>query len=386
MKQIQRQLTKSIIPAINPTHDRHDFIPLILRDLVRFENRSHYLAGMAYELCSLLCENHQCFEDRDSLLLLSLEVGFRRLDPEDSWIDDKLTHTEQHRGLVNVVFESGNGEAIADLLYVWTAESLHHDPASTLLDFCTGHLIDLHDRVPFSSRLRLLVIRSVGIIGYKGFEGLGVERFIRLLNHLRITLEDVDFRWKHLLLDTLRTPEGIRHLPYWCWELLVEVAITYFWWPGDCEPVYDPHVVTFLTGAEDWDKLEYWMGVVWILWPPGAGGTTEEELERLTLLLFRQRPGAVQELTRWIGQSSRGSRKVPESFKRICKQAHDAVQKDLPSVTKTLSDPHTSLMSIFCSRSIPLTDGAEESVCSPLSPLPLSGDSSFWASIPYCVL
>ena len=328
-----RRLSISIIPVINPAHDRHDFVLPVLRDLTRFESRSHYLAEVAYECCSAICENDLGLKHRESLLLLSLEVGFRRLDPQNCWIDDlDLTHTEHHRGLVNVIFESGNGEAIADLLHALTVQNSHRDPAHTLLNVCTGHLVDLHDRVPFSSRLRQLVIRSVQVIGYKGFEGVGVERFIRLLNHLRVTLQDMSevFSWANLLLDALKTSEGIRHLPQWYWELLAELAISSFWWPDDCKPVYDPHVVAFLTGAEDWDKLECWMGIVWIKWPPGVGETTEEELERLTLLLFRQRPGAIQKLAQWMEEWSKESRKkVPEHFERICKQAHDAVQQDL---------------------------------------------------------
>jgi len=175
LKQILRQLTKSIIPAVVATHDRHDLVPLVLRDLVRLENRPPHFAEMAYELCSSLCENHQCFKDQESLLLLSLEIGFRHLDPQSWYTDDfQLNHTEHHRGLVDVVFESGDGEAIADLLHALTVESPHHEPAHALLGICMEQLADLYNRVPLSSRLRCLVIRSVVLFGYKGFEGVGV--------------------------------------------------------------------------------------------------------------------------------------------------------------------------------------------------------------------
>jgi hypothetical protein len=108
------------------------------------------------------------------------------------YIEAVLTHTEHHRGLVDVVFQSQESEVIADLLHAWTTESMSHDPAYTLLGFCAEHLVGLHDLVPFSPRLRRLVIRSVELIGYKGFEGVGVERFIGLLNHLHVTVEDMD--------------------------------------------------------------------------------------------------------------------------------------------------------------------------------------------------
>jgi len=300
---------------------------------------------MAYEWCSLICEKHQGLRDRESFLLLSLEIGFRHLDPQDWWTDSfGLTHTEHHRGLVSAVFESGNNEAIADLLHAWTVESLYHEPAHSSLGICTEHLVGLHHLVPFSLRLRRLTIRSVRLIGYNGFKGVGMERFFRLLNHLCVTVKDTDvedvdikdmdaedvgnlLKWKNILLDILQSPGGIQHLSHWYWELLVEFAIR-SWWGDDL--VYNPQIVISLTEAEEWDKLECWIGTIWIIWPPGAGEITEEDLGRLMLFLSRQRPGAVQKLTQrmeeWSQKSGKG---VPECFERICKQAREAAQQDL---------------------------------------------------------
>jgi len=267
-------------------------------------------------------------EDWESILLVSLEIGFRHLDPQDRCIWARLTHTEHHRELVDVVFKSRNSEAIADLLHAWTTKGSFHAPPHTLLGICTGHLVGLRYLVPFSPRLRRLVIRSVELTGYEGFEGVGVERFIELLNHLHTTVEDMDwgFRWARHLLDTPQSSEGVQRLSHWYWELLVELAVSI--------PVrlirattYSPQIMTFLTEAREWSKLEYWMGTVCVAWPPEAGGITEEDLNRLLPLLFRQRPGTAQKLNRWM---ERWSRKygggVPESFQRICKQAHEAAQ------------------------------------------------------------
>jgi len=44
--------------------------------------------------------------------------------------------------------------------------------------------------------------------------------------------------------------------------------------------------------------LEHWMGIVWMLWPPETGITTEADLRRVSLSLFRQRPGSVWKLGR----------------------------------------------------------------------------------------
>ena len=290
---------------------------------------------MAYEWCSVMCENQQCFEDRESLLLLSLEIGFHHLDTPSWRTDLRLTHTEHHRGLVDVVFGSSNGEAIADLLYAWTAESQHHGSAHAFLSICKEHLVDLHNRVSFSSRLRGLVIRSIEVLGYKWFEEVGVERFAGLLNHLHVTVEDTNdpFEWAELLLDALQSPEAVQHLSHHYWELLVELTVSIGGFGKELS--YNPRITISLAKAQEWDKLECWIKTIWIAWPPQDEDdrTMEEDLERAMLMLFRQRPGAVETLTDWVGLSSVAftlANGVPESFERILNQAREAAQQDLP--------------------------------------------------------
>ena len=289
------------------------------------------LATMAYEWCSVICENHQRLGDWEGLLLVSLEVGFRHLDFRRKYIDANLIHTEHHRKLVDVVFRGQMSEAIADLLHAWTAQGAFYEPAYTLLGNCTGHLVNLHNLVSFSPRLRRLVIRSVELIGYRGFEGVGVGRFTELLNHLHVTTEDIDdrFRWAYLLLDTVDSSEGAQHLSHCYWELLVEFAT---WLTHALRKIpYSPQTATFLTETQDWSKLECWMGVVWMVWPPEAGGIAEEDLCHLTLLLFRQRPRAAQRLEQWMEWwSQQRGRDIPESFRRICGQVREAIQRDTP--------------------------------------------------------
>ena len=172
----------------------------MLRDLVKLENRPGHLTEMAYEWCSVICENRN-LEDWESLLLVSLEIGFRLLDPQNRCIGAELTHTEHHRESVDIVFRSKESETIADILHAWTTGGASYTPAHKLLGTCASHLIGLHNMVPFSSRLRKLVIRSVGVIDHKGFEGMGVERFVDLLEHLHVTVEDISdqLEWADLL-------------------------------------------------------------------------------------------------------------------------------------------------------------------------------------------
>jgi hypothetical protein len=324
------QLSQGIHSAINGTRIQQGFIAHLLDDLIRLENRPVRLTEVAYEWCSVIYANRQSLRDWERPLLVCLEIGFRHLDFQLQYVEAILTHTEHHRGLVDVVFQSQESEVIADLLHAWAKGSIFHEPARTLLGFCAGHLVGLHDLVPFSPRLRRLVIRSVRVIGYKGFEGVGAERLIGLLNHLDATVEDVDIhpQWVELLLEIVQTSEGAQRLSHRYWELLVELEILLpVWMRG--EIAYNPQTMSYLIEAQEWSKLEYWMGIVWIVWPPGSGGITEEDLDHSMLLLCRRRLGAVQKLEQWMERwGERSYNSIPESFKRICKQAQEAAQQD----------------------------------------------------------
>ena len=300
----------------------------MLNDLVNWENRPEDLAGIAYEWCSVIYENRYRLQNWEGLLLLCLEIGFRHLDLQHQPTGGWVTHTEHHRGLIDVVFKSRESEAIADVLHVWSASYT----AQTLLSLCASHLIGLHSLVPFSPRLRQLIIRSIELIGYKKFEEAGVEMFIGLLDRLHVTAEDIGFSfpWASLLLDTIQSSGGAEHLSHWYWEFLVELAAPESPWLK-LDFSRSLQIITSLTEAKEWCKLECWMGIVWMLLPRQADATAEEDLGRSTLLLFRQRPGAVQKLEQWMerwGQTH--DRDTPESFKQICKQAHEAAQQNTP--------------------------------------------------------
>ena len=325
------QISQAVLSAIDGTPARQAFILHVLRDLAKLECGPEFLAEIVYWWCSVIYEKRERIPDWESLLLVCLETGFRHLDFQTKFFEASLTHTEHHRGLVDIVFNSQESESIADLLHAWTAKHQHYGRAHELLDFCPAHLIGLHNLVPFSPRLRRLIIRSVELIGYKGFEGVGVERFVGLLNHLHVTVEDMDEKenWGKLFLDTIQSSEGIQYLSHWYWELLVELAVSESWWLRP-DPACSLQIMTSLTEAKEWDKLECWVGIVWMLLPEGLD-PGEEDLGHSMALLFRQRPRAVQNLEQWIEQWSRGAhRDVPESFKQAHKQAHEAAQRDGP--------------------------------------------------------
>ena len=282
--------------------------------------QTRQLTEMAYEWCSLACSNLSVMEDRDYPFLLSLEISFRHLNPNQQEIEAELTHREHHQKLATVVFRSGDGEAIADLLRAWTSKSSSHAPYSSL-KMCTGHLIDLQNLQPFSPRLRQLIITAIGLIGFQPFEQAGIDGFIGLLNVLEVHANDThDYMWTKILLDIIQSPAENQHLSHLYWESFVKLAA--FWSYGLADDTtYNPHTIASLESSGEWDKLKCWLCVVWMVWPPG-GETTEDNLEHVMLSLSHQRPGAILELegqlekyhSQWWWIS------IPESFQQICKK------------------------------------------------------------------
>ena len=328
LEQILCQLSKAILLAVKGDQTRRSFISEALRDLAKLEMRPACLTAFAYRWCSAIYENRENLEDWESLLLVCLEAGFRHLDAWQLYTDITLTHTEHHRGLVGVVFKSQESEVIADLLQAWTLRDYFSGRAGTLLDSCTGHIVNLHELVPFSPRLRRLVIRLTEIVGYKGPEG--VEKFIELLDHLHVKVEDMEEKddWMSLLLNVILSSEGTQRLSHWYWELLVELAISE---PRlvESKTAYTLETMKYLTEAQEWGKLECWIGTVWML-SPGAEGRSEEVLENSMTLLFCQRPGAAPSLKRYIERSTQKCKTgIPESFESTLKRAREAAQRQV---------------------------------------------------------
>jgi hypothetical protein len=261
LERILRQLSNAIVSVLNNSNPRSKLIPGILQNLREWDNRPQYLAEMAYEWCSVICKNRKSCEDWESLVLYSLEIGFRHL-PLNRRIPVTLNHTDHHRELRDIVFGTKESEVIADLLQAWTTNG------AQLLGICVEHLVGLYNTVPFSPRLRKLVVRSVAFIGYKRFAEEGAGRIVELLNHLHLGVEDIHYpyTWMPILLAAIQSPEGIQSLSIRSWELLAE--LTKSWQSGLEDSVYDPQVTASLLEAQEWEKLECWMGVVWMAWPP----------------------------------------------------------------------------------------------------------------------
>jgi len=221
--------------------------------------------------------------------------------------------------MADAVFEGGDEEVIADLLHAWTSRNDSHKPPSSL-DMCARHLVSLQ---PTSRRLRWLVIRVVESIGCRGFEQVGLKGFCELLDHLHVSAKDIDDKgvWATILLDTIRSSGGSRHLSHPHWEMLVElVTLESRLLEG---AVWSPCITTSLKADLAWGGLECWLSVIWMAWPLEAGGTAGEGVRRAMLSLFRPRPGAIPKLEQWIGRwSVNHGKAMPENFRKICEQTH----------------------------------------------------------------
>lgn len=333
LEQVLSQVSKAVISAVRSPNPHCKFLLLTLHDLCKLDRHPIYLTTMAYEWCSVLCENYSKLEDGNILILLCLEIGFRHLDPQDGKIEAKLTHTQHHQKLWQIVYETQESwEAISDLLLSWTSKSDSHDPYP--LRICAKGLIGFP--APASgSRLRQLVIRAIEHIPYKEFEEVGPWGFLKLLNDLHVCVEDIQSvlpidnrmpQWAKILLDTIQSShKNRRDLLHPNWELLVELLLSDRLLLAR-NYIHDPNIMISLRKDEAWEKLECWIGIVWIVWIPQDGRVTEEykDLEDVMLSLFHQQPSAIQKLEQWMRKSIKWRTQVPESFQQICKQATSA--------------------------------------------------------------
>ena len=305
--------------AIHTSHPQCKLLPHILASFRNLEMRNDHLTEVAYGWCSMVCESHSRLENRKDILLLALEIGFRHISPKWTWIEAKLTHMESHQKMVEIVFQSGESEAIADLLCAWTSSSISHNPHPSL-KICAEYLVGLSHLQPFSPRLRQTIIQSIALLEYQGFEQVGVERLIGLLDGLHVCIQDIFtyYQLGQLLLDSIQSPDGIQHVPHQYWELLVEIVVLA---PDAVTGEFNPHLMTSLEDAKEWDKLECWMGFIWVMWSLGAEMVedleTDGKLEHMALSLFQQRPGAVQKLEQWVVRLYYHSRQQSKSFQQM---------------------------------------------------------------------
>ena len=104
-----------------------------------------------------------------------------------------------------------------------------------------------------------------------------------------------------------------------------------FWYPNLVTDD-DLWIMSSLEEEEEWDKSEYWGSSFWLRQNEGIR-TTSEDLERVTLSLFRQRPGAVQKLELLLQGSHMADRhRRLERLRLVCERGglEVVLQQDIP--------------------------------------------------------
>ena len=140
-------------------------------------------------------------------------------------------------------------------------------------------------------------------------------------------------------------------------------------------------IMVSLEEEEEWDRLECWMGLIWLLLSPTVN-SPPEDLERVMLSLLREQPSAGKKIEQWLQHQTAAPPHKPKCLEflwSICEQAsleaasqQGALQVPISIATShVLNKGHSRLIS-----SINLE--TRESAQLPLSTLPLLvGDDTY---------
>jgi hypothetical protein len=276
------------------------------------------------------------------LLPVILEIGFRLPGPGHDGSTLQLNHTSYHWQVFELAFSSDDDDVIAGVVSVWIVRG-HPSPPGSLACYFVKRV---ERSRPFSSRLRQVSIRAIETIRYNALDGSGSET-IRLLNCLNVDANDmVDERvWVKLLAGVICLPAGPESLSphYWCLLDKLSSGADFYGTLG----LRWVETMRSLEEAEDWEKLEVWMVVVWQFDGDELVSTTEddelvstmENAERVTLKLLSRRPSA---LLRFETLCERGLLYDPHKPKLrwICNQAR---AEQPPS--ESPSSPYVSIRS-----------------------------------------
>ena len=321
MKQVLSHVSGAIYVALGDSHPGRPLVREVLYTLTMMEP-TRELTEAAYQWCDMLWERARQYSDWEPLLLLSLEVGFRHFHP-DSWGSLRLPRAKYHEKFIPTILNTKNSEAIIDL----ACASYMVGNFNQGLMVCDHYIaMDIEPFAPSekADRLRKVFSACVGLSGVGAFEVVGERSFVNLLNCLHIGLDDLivpakTTEWAAVLLAIIESPKEFGPLTIGPWRLLTELATL-----GVREsPTYRERVIEYLMGEEAWDKLECWMGFVWMACPPGPRDTMTVFDHAMTSL-FDKRRSAAEKLNQWMEQwSQECGFSVPDNFKRTCKRALD---------------------------------------------------------------
>jgi hypothetical protein len=281
--------------------------------------------------------------DYFNLLHRSLAVAFRHTCFNSASPTIHTFHTRNHEWMFDKVFINAYGgmftydhmfadgekfaddEKFADAVCMWAADRQVTPPGS-----CTRRLLELTERGwPFSPRLRCTVIHAVQHLWPWELEAAGLE-LVSLLNNLEVGVREINGakrsrNWAALLKGVLSSPMGQWFLSSHYWLLLRNlISMGYPSWE-----VVDrqTEIMKSLEEAQDWEKLETWMLVVWCsVYLSHPDPTLIQDIGWATLTLFRQRPSAIPRFEDLYEQRTRLHSLDPlfntcaNEFRSICDQ------------------------------------------------------------------
>jgi hypothetical protein len=318
---------------------RIGLLGILLDILLKWGDKPTYLIPMAYRWCSAISEeirelrgdgltpesleHSRCLE---YLLPRALATAFRHIGPHTTIPLVQLPHTHHHEWMLDKIFTSEDDDRIADAVCVWIV-NLQVTPSGS----CTRRLARLTERGrPFSPRLRWAIVLIIQQFWHREFEAAELE-FVCLLNNLEGEMGeagDGDSRsyWVDPLARVLRSPMGLERLSSYYWLLFGNLVSMGFLPNPDGDIHIHMETMKSLEEAQDWEKLETWMLVVWRSQYYLGSAPPIHDIERATLKLFLQRPSAIprfEDLHENDIQSPLPPllRSYRNRFRRICDQA-----------------------------------------------------------------
>ena len=115
--------------------------------------------------------------------------------------------------------------------------------------------------------------------------------------------------WCAILMEIIWSTEA-QHLAIHSWKFLAELVIQAYL----RRTTYHSDVTTSLMDAQEWDKLECWVGIVWMACSLELVG---KELEDAMEALEKERPGALRKrMERW--SEERGGLPLLKPFQQTC--------------------------------------------------------------------
>ena len=374
-REIQREIQQVPSPKIPPRCGRLglklrfqkqdsplDFLPWAIEqefsevgpgcDLVRLDDAS-------YQACRAPLEDPTPL-DYAHLLSITLEIGFR-----PTKLSYSLNHTPHHDWVFETAFSSPDDEVVADAACV-RAVCLNHGPSIS----CIRHLVKRVERnTPFSPRLRRVCIRAIENSSWSELESEGSTlEVVRLLDRLDIGVDDIaeERAWGWLFVILMRSLAGPESLSSHYWRLLDKLApfmlLSRDFGSRATEVMgslgrdlgpWTMEVMGSLDEAEDWEKLETWMEIVWPSrqTEPTEDGSPEgelvedgsmEDVGRMTLKLLSRRPSALprfENMCEMVGLRDNG-----DELRRICDQARtEQSSSESPPPYVSACPPGTSL-------------------------------------------